>query len=104
APSRHEPLGNMVLDAWVHGVPMVASNTGGMAGLIEDGVSGLLVSPERATKLAAAVTRVLTDKQLAKQLAAGGRQAFDAKFSEAQVVAAYVNYYAKIAKRSGGHD
>lgn len=98
APSSHEPLGNTVLDAWVHGVPMVASETGGLAGLIEDGVSGILVPVGRASKLAAAVERVLADKALAKRLVAGGRAVFDDRFSEAQVVEEYVDYYAKLKK------
>ncbi len=42
-PSLHEPLGNVVIEAWSAGVPVVATASDGPAGLIEDGVSGLLV-------------------------------------------------------------
>ena len=42
-PSLHEPLGNVVIEAWSAGLPVVATASDGPAGLIEDEVSGLLV-------------------------------------------------------------
>ncbi len=42
-PSREEPLGNVVIEAWSAGVPVVATASDGPAGLIVDGESGLLV-------------------------------------------------------------
>src|SRR5260370_1747265 len=42
-PSLHEPLGNVVIEAWSAGLPVVATASDGPAGLIEDGESGILV-------------------------------------------------------------
>src|SRR4051794_18692067 len=42
-PSRYEPLGNVVIQAWAHGLPVVAAASQGPKGLIEDGRDGLLV-------------------------------------------------------------
>src|SRR5260370_1308960 len=42
-PSLHEPLGNVVIEAWSAGLPVVATASDGPAGLIQDGESGILV-------------------------------------------------------------
>ena len=59
------------------GVPIVASRVGAMQDVVEDGVSGLLVEPENPEALAAAVTRLLGDRDLATRL--GARAAADAQ-------------------------
>lgn len=98
APSRHEPLGNTVLDAWVHGVPVVASNVGGLAMLVEDGKTGLLVEKEDDAGLAGAVERVWADKGLRERLAAGATARFEREFAEDVIVGQYVAYYRKLAE------
>ena len=72
-PSRHEPLGNVVIEAWAAGVPVVATASDGPAGLIDDGESGLLVPlPGRpgggAAGLAAAIERLCRDPALRARL------------------------------------
>ncbi len=47
-PSRHEPLGNVVLEAWAQRVPVVATASAGPASLIKDRKNGLLVPVENA--------------------------------------------------------
>jgi hypothetical protein len=42
-PSLHEPLGNVLIEAWSAGLPVVATASDGPAGLIRDGETGLLV-------------------------------------------------------------
>jgi glycosyltransferase involved in cell wall biosynthesis len=101
APSRHEPLGNTVLDAWVHCVPVVAARTGGLAMLVDDGVSGLLVDVGDDAALAAAVKRLLTDKKLRAAVVKGGRARFDRDFCEDVIVARYVAYYKGLVKEKG---
>ena len=62
--------------AQTFGVPIVASAIGAMQDVIENEVSGLLVRPEDPHELAAAITRLLTDPDLARRL--GSRAAADA--------------------------
>jgi glycosyltransferase involved in cell wall biosynthesis len=70
-PSRTEGLGRVVLEAFLRRRPVVGTAVGGIADLVDDGVSGLLVPPGDAEALAAALTRVLSDPGLAERLAAG---------------------------------
>jgi len=94
--SRHEPLGNMVLEAWAHGRPVVAAAAQGPMQLIRDGVSGLLTPIDDAGAMADALRRVTGDGALADRLIAGGRAAHAAEFSESQVVAAYRDLFEKV--------
>jgi glycosyltransferase involved in cell wall biosynthesis len=88
-PSRHEPLGNVVLEAWARGVPVVAAASQGPSELIEEGVNGLLVPVEDARALARAIRAVLDDPALARTLAAGGGASHRAEHSREAVVASY---------------
>ena len=93
APSRHEPLGNTVLDAWAHGLPVIASNTGGLALLVENNDTGLLVTPDDATALADAIGRLWADDALLMHVVEGGRQRFGHEFSAKVIVGEYMRYY-----------
>ena len=96
-PSRHEPLGNAVFEAWAQGAPVVATATAGPAELIDDGVTGLLVPAEDAGALAEAVERLLADRALGAGLAAAGRAAYEAGYSEDTVVRRYLAFFDKVA-------
>ena len=95
-PSRFEPLGNVVIEAWAHGVPVVATTSAGPSALIDDGVSGLLVPPEDADGMAAALSSVLADPAKADALRGAGREAYAKAFTEEAVVAQYLEFFAKV--------
>ena len=96
-PSRVEPLGNVVIEAWAHGKPVVAAAAIGPKTLIQDGVSGLIVPVDDARALADAMRRVIDDTSLARSLVAGGRAAYEASFTEAAVVRRYLDFFAQVA-------
>jgi glycosyltransferase involved in cell wall biosynthesis len=85
-PSRHEPLGNVVIQAWAHGLPVVAARSQGPAALIEEGRDGLLVEIDDAPALAERVRALLADAKLRGRLAEQGKKRVAAEFSEAAVV------------------
>jgi glycosyltransferase involved in cell wall biosynthesis len=96
--SRIEPLGNTIIEAWAARKPVVAAASSGPAELIADGKNGLLVPIGDVGALAAAMERLVSDSALAGALAASGREAFDAQFSEARGVAAYREFLATVAR------
>jgi glycosyltransferase involved in cell wall biosynthesis len=96
--SRLEPLGNVVIEAWAAGVPVIATASAGPVALIHEGKTGLLVPLEDADALAQAMTRLFEDAQLRSRLAAAGRGAHAAEFSEAKVVAQYQRFFERVAR------
>jgi len=86
-PSRYEPLGNVVIQAWAHGLPVVAAASQGPQALIEDGRDGLLVPVDDAPALAEGVRRLLAEPRLAAGFKTRGLGRVAAEFSEAAVVA-----------------
>ena len=85
--SRHEPLGNIVLEAWSAAKPVIAAAAQGPSELISDGADGLLVAREDAPALAAAIAELTANPERAAALAAAGRAHFAATFAEAPVIA-----------------
>jgi glycosyltransferase involved in cell wall biosynthesis len=85
-PSRFEPLGNVVIQAWAHGVPVVAARSVGPSALIHDGEDGRLVPIDDAEALAGAVRELIDDRALRYCLAERGRAVAAAEFSEGAVV------------------
>jgi len=96
-PSRIEPLGNVVIEAWARGVPVVAAASAGPKGLITDGADGLLVPLEDAAALAAAIRRALDEPALAQHLIAGGTATHEASFTRGRVVERYMDFFARVA-------
>lgn len=97
-PSRIEPFGNVVLDAWGYGRPIVAAASTGPAELLRDNEDGLLVPVDDPSALAAAIGRTIDEDGLAERLVAAGRQRFDAEFTEAACVQRYVSLFEKLAQ------
>ncbi|MCC7282181.1 MAG: glycosyltransferase, partial [Acetobacteraceae bacterium] len=95
-PSRHEPLGNVVLEAWSAARPVVAAAAQGPAELITDGRDGMLVAKDDPAALAGAVTSLLEDRSRAAALAAAGRARYERDFTEAAVVARWQAWMRKV--------
>lgn len=70
-PSRSEGFGRVVIEAARRARTTVATRVGGIPDLVEDGVTGLLVPPDDEPALAAALRRLLDDRELATRLGRG---------------------------------
>lgn len=101
-PSRYEPLGNVVIQAWAHGLPIVAAESVGPAALIDDGVDGRLVPVDDPEMLALAVEDLLADRALRYCLVERGRARVAARFSERVVVGAWRELFAIHGERPVG--
>ncbi|MCV2488164.1 glycosyltransferase [Geodermatophilus sp. YIM 151500] len=72
-PSAYEEMGSVLVEAMAAGLPVVASDVGGIPEVVADGRTGLLVPPGDAGALAAALDRITGDAGLRARLAAGAR-------------------------------
>ncbi|RAU22239.1 glycosyl transferase [Paramagnetospirillum kuznetsovii] len=97
-PSRHEPLGNVVIEAWAAAKPVIACASQGPRQLIADGVDGILTPIDDDKALAEAIRRLLSDPAAAKSLAQAGRKAFERQFTEAAVVARYLEFFDRVKR------
>lgn len=96
--SRHEPLGNMILEAWSARRPVLAARAAGPTELIAHGSDGILVPIDDPAALAAAAHSLLADRTGSAALAEAGRQRFEAEFSESVVTAAWLDLLHRIAR------
>lgn len=69
-----EGFGLVYLEAAAHALPVVAHDVGGVSEAVIDGVTGLLVPPDRPVQLAAAFEKLIHDPQLRHRLGAAGRE------------------------------
>jgi glycosyltransferase involved in cell wall biosynthesis len=72
-PSAYEEMGSVLTEAMASGLPVVASDVGGIPEVVRDGVTGLLVPPGDVGALAAALDRLAADPELRARLSAGAR-------------------------------
>ncbi|MGY1672300.1 glycosyltransferase [Geodermatophilus sp. SYSU D00710] len=72
-PSAYEEMGSVLTEAMAAGLPVVASDVGGIPEVVRHGVTGLLVPPGDVDALAAALDRVTAEPALRSRLAAGAR-------------------------------
>jgi glycosyltransferase involved in cell wall biosynthesis/SAM-dependent methyltransferase len=68
-PSLNEGYGKAIVEAMSAGLPVVASNVGGVPFLVKDGVTGLLVPAAAPESLAAAARKIISSPELAERLA-----------------------------------
>jgi glycosyltransferase involved in cell wall biosynthesis len=73
-PSRSEGLSLAVLEAMAMGLPVVATDVGGMSEAVKDGVTGRLVPAENSVALATALKAVLGDRTRMEELGLAGRE------------------------------
>ena len=99
-PSRVEPMGNVVVEAWAHGTPLVAAASTGPKWLGRDGEDLLLVPVDDEAALAEALKKVLTSKTLAEKLTAKGKLRIEREFSEESAVKRYIELFGKMRSRA----
>ncbi|GAA0789803.1 glycosyltransferase [Marinobacterium sediminicola] len=96
-PSRHEPLGNVILEGWAHGVPVVSTRSDGALELITDGRDGLLTNIDAREELSAAMHQLLTAPADQKEaMVTAGRQTLEHRFGQATIVSAYRSLYEQL--------
>jgi glycosyltransferase involved in cell wall biosynthesis len=96
-PSRQEPFGNVVVEAWSCGIPIVSTASTGPKWLIRDGDDGILTPIDDPEALADGIRMVLSSKSLAASLVKNGlRRA--AEFSEPAIVKHYTDLFESVRR------
>lgn len=99
-PSRTDSFGIVILEAWAHGKPVIAANAGGIPGVVDDGVNGLLVPFADVAALAGTIQTVLKDRVLSEKLGKYGQKKVSTMFSWEQVTQrVLLNYQMMLEKK-----
>jgi glycosyltransferase involved in cell wall biosynthesis len=99
-PSRHEPLGNVVVEAFSARRPVVAAAANGPRELITPGEQGLLVPVDDAEALATSLGLVLGNAGFATRLAEAGRARWEAEFAPQPVLARWRGFLQTVEKHA----
>ena len=92
-PSLQESFGLSALEAMACGVPVVASNVGGLPEVVIDGATGFLHPPSDVEGMAESAIRILSDAALHARLAAEGVRSAMERFSADRIVPQYAALY-----------
>lgn len=90
---EREGFGLVAVEAMLASLPVVATASGGLVDIVEDGKTGLLVADADAAALATALARVLDDRALAEAMGTRGRASALERFAPAALARAYVALY-----------
>ncbi|NJE43404.1 glycosyltransferase family 4 protein [Thermococcus sp. GR6] len=82
-----EAFGIVILEAMASGIPVVATDVGGIPEIIKESESGLLVPPGNELSLRDAIQKLLNDEELAKWFGSNGRKAVEERYSWKKVAA-----------------
>lgn len=100
-PSSKESFGLVALEAMACGVPVVATDLGGLPEVVPHGEAGFLCSVGDVDAMADAVTDILRDEELHTRLATNGLAVVAEKFTAEFVVPQYEEIYRRVIEESG---
>ncbi len=92
-PSRHEPLGNVILESWHAGIPTVSTRSEGPSWFVEDGKDALMCDIDDVGGMTDAIERIKSDRQIAGALVEAGRAKLAAEFTKERIVDRYVDLF-----------
>ena len=81
-PSYREGTPRILIEAAAMAIPIVATDIAGCRGLVQDEINGLLVPVRNAKALAAALQRLIADRELRQLMGTAGREIVLAEFDE----------------------
>jgi len=95
-PSLYEPFGIVALEAMAAKVPVIVSDTGGLAEIVDHGVDGLKCYPGNAVSLADQLITLLQNEDLAMRLAAKAAEKVESEFSWQEIANQTQNIYKQV--------
>jgi len=100
-PSRHEPLGNVILEAWQSGSPVVSTRSEGPSWFVRDGEDALLCEIDDVEGMATAILALRDNPALGPHLAEAGKARIAAEFTRARILDAYEELFNSKTRGSG---
>lgn len=97
--SRYETFGVALVEAMAAGSAVVATRVGGLAEILRNGETGLLVPPEDPASMAAACLRLLADPALRRRLGQAARAEVEARFAPEVIARKVAGFLASIRRR-----
>jgi glycosyltransferase involved in cell wall biosynthesis len=91
-----EPFGRVLIEGMAAGVVVIATASGAVPEIIQDGVTGMLIRPGDPTAMAQALASVMDNPALALEIRTTGRRAVEERFSIGQYVRAVESVYEKV--------
>lgn len=95
-PSSQDSFGLAALEAMAYGVPVIATEVGGLPELIESGKTGFLSPVGDVEEMAKNAVRLLTDAKLYEQMSGAAQRIAAEKYSTSMIIPQYEEYYRKI--------
>ena len=98
-PSRYEPFGTVMAEAWSAGKPLIVAAAQGPRAYVKDGENGLMVPVDDDAALASAIRLVLAKPDLRARIVQGGHDTYDAQFTKQAYVAGTLSFYRAVLAR-----
>jgi glycosyltransferase involved in cell wall biosynthesis len=92
-PSHYETFGIALLEAMYCGLPVIASNVGGVPDLVRSGFNGILVEPNNSAQLTSSILNIISDKRLRNSLGSNARISVTEKFDRDALLNKLLHYY-----------
>jgi glycosyltransferase involved in cell wall biosynthesis len=99
-PSRFEPFGNVVVQAWAQKTPLICSKSQGPLQYVRDGEDALMFDIDDVEQLSEKIVLLIADKDLSARFVERGYQRYKSEFSKEKIVGDYLNFYQKIIKEN----
>ncbi len=96
-----EPFGMVAAEAMMRGVPVIASQTGGLQEIVQDGVTGLFIPPGDELALSTALIQLLSNRDLVSKMGVSARQVALSKFTAEIMADKFLEIYQQLNQQTG---
>lgn len=100
-PSRHEPFGSVLLEAWSHQLPLISSDSQGATAITRHNETALVFPRNDAAALSQSVLRLADDDALSRHLVQRGYEEYQRGYTADSVMSAYIDLYRRMLSSTG---